>query len=62
MKKVAMRTQANATVGVDVRVEHLCLEDDLWWLVRIVVREAQSQLEGTALPGGVIRSEMAREK
>lgn len=49
IKKI-ITIEADPTVIVDVRVEHLCKELDLRWFCRVLLRELEFQLKQTSIP------------
>jgi len=53
---ITENVEADATIGVDVRVIYACGEVDLWWLERIVRRKVYRQEEDTAAVAGIGRS------
>ena len=46
--------EADASVVVNIRVEHISDESDFWWLVRVVFSELDNQIEDTSLPNAIV--------
>lgn len=53
---ILQNIQADLSVIVNVRMEHLGQESDLRCLVRIIFREFEHEFEGSTLPRSIVRS------
>lgn len=49
--------QTNASISIDIGMEHIRDKPHCGWLVRVIFCELQGQLERTPIPRGIIRSE-----